>query len=166
VFGRSILAPLADKDWFDVIHKKDCFLIEVNGLVTPAKGVMSLAKRTVTEKWGFNPESKPLWVGGTVGPVLFEELVSGKFFPAKGNVLLVGDAAGLVPKGGEGINMALKSGIMASDAIIKAANTSQEAAPIYLTAMQPLIEILEAVGAKMQVSIAEGGKLLDELVPD
>jgi len=149
------------EDWFDVIQKGNCFLIEANGLVRPAKEVMSLAKQTLAEKWGFDPESEPLWTDGTVGAVLHEELLSGEFVPAKGDVLLVGDAAGLIPEGDEGIHLALKSGLLASSAIIEAADTSREAASIYLTAMLPVIDVAKTIATN---ATTNRQKLLDKLI--
>ena len=117
-------------------------------------------RQTLAENFGFEIDSEPLWTAGCVGPVLHEELISGRFPPAKENVLLVGDAAGLTTAGGEGINMALKSGLLASTAIKKAADHSRPAAPIYLTELQPVIDVAKAICKDME----QRHELLDQLV--
>ena len=159
VFGHAP-GTIPIDDWFDVIHKGDCFLIEVSGQLTPPRKILSLAKQTLAENFGFEIDSEPLWTAGCVGPVLHEELISGRFLPAKENVLLVGDAAGLTTAGGEGINMALKSGLLASTAIKKAADHSRPAAPIYLTGLQPVIDVAKAISNNME----QRHKLLDQLI--
>ena len=127
-------------DCFGVGHGRDFFGITVDDMIRPVKEAMSLAKVILTQKWGFDPNSRPIFSGGCAVAALLENLYSGRFIPAKGNILLVGDAAGLaIPtdKGGdnkakgEGVNTALKSGILAARSIVKAASSSQEAATVY-----------------------------------
>jgi flavin-dependent dehydrogenase len=84
---------------------------------------------------------------------------------------LAGDAAGIATPSergeGEGINMALKSGILASEAIIKAADTAQEAAPIYLSEMKRVIEVCKTIADDVvfyQANWAERDKVLNELI--
>ena len=161
--------------WFSVIHKKDCFVICASNRARPipVREAMSSAKNILAEKWGFDPHSEPFWTDGTAMPILGPDLHSGKFLPAKGNVLLVGDAAGIVTPsgvakaGGEGINMALKSGLLASSAIIKAADTSRKAVSLYLTGLQPLIEVCRTLATDYdyyQTNWTERQKLLDKLI--
>jgi len=160
--------------WFAVIHKKGCFQIEASNEVVPIKEAVLFAKHTLAEKRGFDPNSKPLWTDGTVMPILSQDLYLGKFIPAKGNALLAGDAGGIVTPGvggleagGEGINSALKSGLLAASAIINAADTSREAASIYLTKLQPMIEILKTIATNYdyyQSNRSERENLLDQLI--
>jgi flavin-dependent dehydrogenase len=151
LFGSPQTNP--NRDWFDVIHKEGCFLLNCSNDLRPAKESHKLAQKLLTEKWGFNPESKPLWTGATIGPVLTREVREGEFYPAKGNVLLTGYAAGLstpAERGeGEAINMALKGGIMASSAVIKAADTSREAAIVYETEIKNYIDVTKTLEADM-----------------
>ena len=85
-------------------------------------------------------ETKPLWRDGCTMPQLHSALVSGAFSPAAGNVLLIGDAACLVfPITFEGIGAALKSGLMAAQAISESLRSNKEAAPLYLNALKPVI---------------------------
>jgi flavin-dependent dehydrogenase len=75
--------------------------------------------------------------------VLYEELFSGSFLPAQGNILLVGDAAGVpLPVTGEGIGTALKSGILAATAVIKAKESKRMAADIYLRELGSILAAL------------------------
>jgi flavin-dependent dehydrogenase len=77
-------------------------------------------------------------------PLLHGELVSGAFLPAKGNVLLAGDAAGLVfPVTFEGIGSALKSGVLAAESVVEAAATGSNADTGYLARLQPVVKIIE-----------------------
>jgi flavin-dependent dehydrogenase len=77
-------------------------------------------------------------------PRLHGALISGTFFPAAGNVLLIGDAAGLLlPITFEGIGTALKSGLLAADAIADAAEHGKEAAGGYLRKLKSILETLE-----------------------
>lgn len=64
--------------------------------------------------------------------------------PARGRLLGVGDAAGLVePFLGEGIHYALASGLFAARAVL-AAGAGPAAAPAYLRALRPLLRELRA----------------------
>ena len=77
-------------------------------------------------------------------PVLYHELFSGSFLPARGNGLLVGDAAGLLlPISGEGIGAALKSGLFAADSVIEASRGDSQAAHLYLGRLKGLISKLQ-----------------------
>jgi len=169
IFGSARAAP--SKDWFDVIHKRGCFIIDTNSRVRSCQESMMLAKHTLADKWGFILKSEPLWKDGTVVAYFRNDLYSGKFIPAKGNVLLVGDAAGVAVStergaAGEGINMALKSGLLAAGAIIKAANSSKQAGDLYLSEMSKLIEICKAIAAdpvNYMINWTKREKLLNEL---
>lgn len=169
LFGSAQTKP--NRDWFDIIHKKDCFLINTSSDLRSPRESNALAKRLLTERWGFEPVSEPLWTDGTVGPTLTEETRLGKFIPAKRNVLLVGYAAGMSTPSergeGEAINMALKSGLLAANAIIKAADNSQEAAPIYIDELQKVLEVTKTIAANIlyyTTHWTERDKLLSTLI--
>jgi flavin-dependent dehydrogenase len=139
---------------FDVICKGDFFLLE--GSVRELKDEM----RRILADYGFDPKQKPLWRDGCVShAVLYEQLFSGSFLPAQGNILLVGDAAGVpLPVTGEGIGTALKSGILAATAVIKAKESKRMAADIYLQELGSILaalnnlypweKVIEAAAAK------------------
>lgn len=63
-------------------------------------------------------EAQPLWKDGCIAPLSQKEVISGAFLPARGNVMLVGEAAGLgFPILWEGIGLAVRNGIAAANAI-------------------------------------------------
>ncbi|MGD8962003.1 MAG: NAD(P)/FAD-dependent oxidoreductase [Desulfobacterales bacterium] len=124
---------------FGLNHKDDCFLIEGSGIKELKHEIIH-----ILTKYGFNPKSKALWKDGCLIPRLHEALILGSFSPAIGNVMLIGDAAGLLlPITFEGIGTALKSGHLAVDAIVEAANYGKEAAGIYLQKLQSILAALE-----------------------
>jgi len=145
---------------FDLFHKGEFFLIEGSGI-----RVLRREIGKVLAAHGVDPEKKPLWRDGCLMPLLHGELVSGDFLPAKGNVLLAGDAAGLVfPITFEGIGSALKSGVLAAEAVAEAAVHGKRADAGYLKKLQPLLRVigdfldlqkgLEAAAAKGAVALA------------
>ena len=124
---------------FGLNHKDDCFLIEGSGIKELRHEIIH-----ILSKYGFNPKSKVLWKDGCLIPRLHEALISGRFFPAIGNVVLIGDAAGLLlPITFEGIGTALKSGCLAVGAIVEAAKYGNEAAGIYLQKLQSIMAALK-----------------------
>jgi flavin-dependent dehydrogenase len=136
---------------FGFNHKGDCFLIEGSGIKELANEISQ-----ILAKYGFNPGKKPLWKDGCLIPRLHEALISAAFSPAGGNILLVGDAAGLIlPITFEGIGTALKSGCMAADSIIAAARSREDAAGIYLRKIESIMKViksLQALNAKLEKS--------------
>lgn len=149
---------------FNVNHKEDTFIIEGSGMKVLREDI-----NAILSQHGFDPESKPLWKDACMEPLLHEALVSGSFVPAKGNVLLVGDAAGLIfPITFEGIGSALKSGLMAVEAIIETENHRGEAADIYLEKLKPVIKTIDQlVEVNKNVEAEESDdkeKILDALV--
>lgn len=124
---------------FWINPKGDCFTLE--GATRELKDSV----RTILCPYGFG-ERELLWKDGCPGrALLFEQLVSGNFTPAMQNCLLVGDAAGIkFPISGEGINTAIKSGLVAAASIIKAAATGQAACGIYLKELSSLVTTLNA----------------------
>ena len=132
---------------FNVNHKNDVFLIEGSGLRELDKEI-----KEALSPYGFHPESQPLWKDGCAIALLHDDLLSGVFQPARGNVLLIGDAAGLIlPITFEGIGSALKSGILAAEAIIKGFENEKEVGPSYVKSLEP---ILETIGRLLKVQDA------------
>jgi menaquinone-9 beta-reductase len=132
-FPKSLPRPR-----FNVNHKDDVFLIEGSGL-SELRGEIG---KTLSP-YGFDPDTKPIWKDGCTIALLHDDLLSGTFKPALKNVLLIGDAGGLIlPITFEGIGSALKSGIQASDAIIKHLNDETEAASSYLKSLEPMLQTI------------------------
>jgi flavin-dependent dehydrogenase len=144
---------------FCVNHKGDCFLIEGSGV----KKLRPEIIETLVE-YGFHPESKPIWKDACMIPRLHEKLISSSFSPAKGNALLIGDAAGLLfPISFEGIGVALKSGILAAASIFESSRSRREPAAVYLEALAPIIEQLKTLyvlGKKLEKEHVKGGMAL------
>ncbi|MGO9567184.1 MAG: NAD(P)/FAD-dependent oxidoreductase [Desulfomonilaceae bacterium] len=120
---------------FNINHKDDVFLIEGSGIKE--------LRREINETlgvYGFRPDTKPEWKDGCAIALLHEQLRSKEFIPAKGNVLLIGDAGGLIfPITFEGIGSALKSGILAAESVSKSAKTRKPASDFYLPGLEPIV---------------------------
>lgn len=123
---------------FNVNHKNDVFLIEGSGI----KELRPEINETLGV-YGFHPDSKPEWKDGCAIAMLHEQLRSRAFVPAKGNILLVGDAAGLIlPITFEGIGSALKSGILAAESIVRSSRAGTYAAVFYLETLEPMLNTI------------------------
>jgi flavin-dependent dehydrogenase len=123
---------------FNVNHKNDVFLIEGSGI----RELRSEIGQTL-EPYGFDLQSKPEWKDACAIALLHEQLISRKFVPAQGNILLIGDAAGLIlPITFEGIGSALKSGLLAADCIVRGSKTGKHTAALYLKALEPILDAI------------------------
>jgi len=126
---------------FGTYQKNDVFLIE-------GRAIREL-RREINETlgmYGFQPQREPEWRDSCALAILHEPLLSGRFVPADENILLIGDAAGLIfPVTFEGIGSALKSGIAAAECIAKAAKTGRKAAGSYLAALEPILETIRTL---------------------
>jgi flavin-dependent dehydrogenase len=101
---------------------------------------------TILEPFGFHLGTKPLWKDGCLMPLLHSELFSGFFTPARENILLIGDAAGLFfPITYEGIGAALRSGLLAADSVAATTPQRKEAAEIYLHELKSLLKQLKGL---------------------
>ena len=126
---------------FGLNHKDGFFLIEGSG-IKELRGEIN----QILARYGFNPNNKPLWKDGCLIPRLHEALISGSFSPAKGNILLIGDAAGLLfPITFEGIGAALKSGLMAADSVARSIRGESEPAKIYLQELKPVLKLIKSL---------------------
>ncbi len=79
-------------------------------------------------------------------PRVHEQLIDGSFKPAKGRVLLIGDAAGFQLPNSEGIGTAILSGVMAAESIADACKQGTVAAEMYL---QKIVSIIEAIDSQL-----------------
>jgi len=135
---------------YQAAHHKDGYLILEMG-AGPGK-VKEMARRFkayLSRDFGLDPGLKPAWRDGCLTPALLRELVSREFQPAMGNVMLAGDAAGLLmPLTGEGIGWALKSGVLAAGAIAEAEERSCDADGLYLKGFVDIIEKLDIIFTK------------------
>lgn len=143
---------------FWINPKGDCFTLE--GGLRELKGEV----RSILATYGFG-EQKPLWKDGCINrALLYKYLSSGSFLPAKGNILLVGDAASLKnPLNGEGIHTALKSGLLAGNSIVEATRTGDAVSKIYIGELSPLLAALHLYYAKVEEIKAQVSKGLQIL---
>jgi len=119
---------------FSAHHKEDSFIIDVMARMGELKklNLVYKAKEILTKKYNFDLRQKPLWRKGCLQPLMNKELFSGLFSPYKGNILLVGEAAGLMPFiAGDGIGEAIWSGMLAATSIIKAKEANEKAEEFY-----------------------------------
>lgn len=123
---------------FNVNHKDGVFLIEGSGI----RELRSEISQTLVS-YGFRPENKPEWKDSCAIALLHGPLISREFVPAQGNILLIGDAAGLIlPITFEGIGSALKSGIFAAESIVRSAKKGKHAATFYLETIDPVVRTI------------------------
>ncbi|UCD82211.1 MAG: NAD(P)/FAD-dependent oxidoreductase [Desulfobacterales bacterium] len=146
---------------FGLNHKGDCFLIEGSGIKELRNEIIQ-----ILAKYGFNTKSKALWKDGCLIPRLHEALITGSFSPAQGNILLIGDAAGLLfPITFEGIGAALKSGILAADSVARSIKEGGKACGFYLEELKsilPTIRNLHSCNKKLEQEATKGGAALSK----
>jgi flavin-dependent dehydrogenase len=129
-----------------IVHKEEFLLIELGARIKELKNLFNQALETLAKDFGFEPRRRPLWRDACVEPLLYGELFSGSFLPARGNSLLVGDAAGLMlPVSGEEIGMALKSGQMAAISVTEARQSNNQVSNLYLSKLKELLLKLQAL---------------------
>ena len=124
---------------------------------------MQIARDLLAKFHGFDLSSQPLWIDSCVVPELHVNLIEGSMRLARGNILLVGDAAGLLDliEGG-GIGLAVHSGGLAADSVLMAAQKGDEAESHYLEAMKGVIS---AIG-KMHSSYIEARQQIKQGIDD
>jgi flavin-dependent dehydrogenase len=159
---------------WDTYHKDDLCCI---GYLSAVKGQMNEFKNAVhdflAKNHQFDPNQTPDWAVGCVEPMFGEDLASYRFRPAKDDVLLTGDAAGLMfPATLEGIGPAVRSGLLAAETCNEARETGEPAGPIYLEKIEPLISLTRAaqkyedeIMAEIKVKNYQGVAKLRNAVP-
>lgn len=128
--------------FWDASYKGDeVYFVEGGAKVGELQAGTKYFKDLLARDYGFNPEAKPEKLLACAEPIVFGDLIAGRFRPALGNALLVGDAGGLMtPITAEGIGNAIKSGMFAAQAIQESAKSGEPAAPRYLDAIQSIID--------------------------
>jgi flavin-dependent dehydrogenase len=163
--------PVEYSPSFMTTHQKDDFtIIGVNGAPGQVRQFMDWAKNFLAENYHLDTGQKPAWKDGCVMLNLHGELIDGSFVPAKGNALLVGDAANFfLPVSGEGIGTAIQSGLLAADSIMTASESGEQAGRAYSARLEPTISLfgtlssgLEKIGAEMK----DGGDSLPEVLQE
>jgi flavin-dependent dehydrogenase len=131
------------KFWFDINHKGPYFCLEVSAKPGEIKGRVVQAKEILQRQYDFDPSTKPLWRDACMEPRIHEQLISGAFRPAKGKILLTGDAAGFQLPNSEGIGTALLSGLMAGESIFDTVKQGGQVDGRYLQRVKQIIDTIE-----------------------
>lgn len=128
-------------------HQKDgLIIVDVGCKPGQAKQLMASARKYLAENYGLVVRQEAVWRGGCLQPALYRELTSYTFMPARGNALLVGDAAGLpMPVSGEGISTGMKSALQAASSIRRAVETGEPAGTIYLKGLDGIISMFREI---------------------
>ncbi|MCL4367591.1 MAG: FAD-dependent monooxygenase, partial [Actinobacteria bacterium] len=166
-------SPGLDDDWAYVVFPRQEYRPNVwicpkdDGFTLEGAGVKPLKDeiRSLLAAAGWTP-TEPEWRDGCVSrALLFEHLATGRFTPAQGNTLLIGDAAGLqFPISGEGIGTALESGLLAAESVAAVVAGGGDAAAEYLGVLAPLQATLSDCYAEVaRIRALTGPALLDAL---
>ncbi len=144
---------------FDLVHKGGGVLLEGSGL----RSLRAELPR-ILAPYGFREEMRPAWRDGCLVAGLHRALLDGSFLPARGRVLLVGDAAGVIlPVTFEGIGTALESGRLAAGAVSTAVEAGGEPAGVYLESLAPVLDLIRrlwSLTSKLEASADEGSRQL------
>jgi len=155
---------------FTAQQKDNLVVVDAGGRLGMVKEIITWAKSFLAKNHHADFSQKPVWRGGCLQPALFRPLITHTFLPAKGNVLLAGEAGGFVlPISGEGIGTCLRSGLSAANSIIKAVETGVPADSTYLDEVQPIISVFEELLPSFKKIITEtksGGRSLPQVVAD
>ncbi len=129
----EIIFGLARWGYGWVFPKKDTLTVGIGGLHAKNPELKKVFHAFLTTRFGGIPEGK---IKGHYLPFGDYRKV-----PGRGNVLLCGDAAGLVePITGEGIAFAMQSGLYAAEAIIEAQASGRDALPCYQARYQEITD--------------------------
>ncbi len=155
---------------FGAHHKGDFIIIDVGGRLGQIKQFLIWVKNFLAKNYNFDISQKPVWRGGCLEPVMYKQVTSYTFSPAKGNALLVGDASGFcMPVSGEGIGPGIKSGLLAADSIIRAIESGGQPDRIYLTKVGGIISVFKEIYPRFKGISEEtkaGGHSLPEVLRD
>lgn len=154
--------------YFSAHQKDNIVVVDVGGAPGTLKQLMVVAKDFLAKNYHFDFSQPPVWQGSCLGIVLFRPLFSRTFLPAKGNALLVGDAAGLpLPVSGEGIGTGIKSALMAADAVIKASKSGVSADSLYLNEVKVITDMFGEIlpwFKKISAEAKSGGRYLPQIL--
>jgi flavin-dependent dehydrogenase len=152
-------------------HQKDgLVIVDVGCRPGQAKQLMASARKYLDENYGLAVRQEAIWRGGCLQPALYRELISHTFKPARGNALLVGDAAGLpMPVSGEGIGTGMKSALLAASSIKRAIESGEPADNIYLEGLDSIISVFREISPWFRRIIDEaksGGYSMPQVLRD
>lgn len=152
----NIFPTMGTNNLFFTHEKGNYMLLEGAAPKGRLKEMKQKARQYLIDNHGMPSNAQPLWSDGCVQSFLLRELTSERFFPAMGNILLIGDAAGLnIPISGEGLTSSLKSGQYAALSIIEAIDKSFDAESIYLEKVNTIINKFREIYEKGSSLITE-----------
>lgn len=152
---------------FLVNHKGDSFTLEISGRPGEIKALRdTMVKPFLAAHYGFDPMKGFQWRDGCAEAMLSRDLISGSFIPARGNILLVGDAAGFQLPTAEGIGTALRSAFIAVSSIIKATRQEKAAATIYIKEVRGMIEAIKTLRSRGQFDLSGGPEVVAAAIKD
>jgi flavin-dependent dehydrogenase len=134
--------------------------VALQGKLSP---VVAWCQKVLKGGFGLRIEGDPVWEGRCMSPDMGAELASGRFQPAKGNVLLAGDAGGFMMWAGEGIGPSFKTGLLAAESIIAAIEIGGDADHLYLSKLEPMLKafgIAHDVENEIYAAAKGGGQAL------
>ncbi|MBQ62731.1 MAG: hypothetical protein CMQ19_11745 [Gammaproteobacteria bacterium] len=147
----------------------DIFFVHQKGDETYLEGVaadgkldetIEEARAYLVQNHGLDPDIEPAWRDGCAVQLASPALWSGDFRPAKDNILLIGDAGGAnAPISGEGLAMALKTGVDAASAIVESKQGKHSAQETYLHHIDHIISVFGEIsrdGACMLTALESG----------
>jgi flavin-dependent dehydrogenase len=157
---------LPDRNIFEVHQKtwngKDVVVLDANGRPgerANREEIIGRAKNVMAKEFGFDLNSELLWTDGCIDAMWLREAFSGEFTPAKGSILLAGDASGIrMPVTSDGIGTGIKCALMAADAINKAVHGQGKAMDIYLSGVKRFLSELEKLMPPRGYLKEEGNK--------
>jgi flavin-dependent dehydrogenase len=148
-----------------VHYKEDYFCIACGAIPGQWRENMQRARNLLSEFYGFDSGRQPLWIDSCIVPELHLSLIDGSLRPAKGNILLVGDAAGLMDqREGGSIGLAVWTGELAADCIVKREQQGNKVESHYLQAMKPVLSVVEKMHSSYIERQAQLGEGNDDLV--
>jgi flavin-dependent dehydrogenase len=144
----NIFQSLGSDLRFYVHNKGNQMFLEGVAYEGHVKETIEQAKQFLMTHHGFDPQDETLWKDGCMECPMYMELAAGTFKPASGNVLIIGDAAGLhIPVTGEGLATSMKAGMDAAEAVVSAAGESTKAESIYLERVDRLLAKFHDIAA-------------------
>ncbi|MFH1954714.1 MAG: NAD(P)/FAD-dependent oxidoreductase [Pseudomonadota bacterium] len=145
---------------FEVNRKGDVILVEITprSLKGAGNDIIQRVEEWLIREFSISGSGGRLWRDGCLEPSMTQTRFSEPFPLCKGNALIVGNAAGLSkPITGEGIGTALKSGMMAAEAVISANKSGRKAETFYMAMTQDIVSELDSM-YRERVKIGEAAR--------
>jgi menaquinone-9 beta-reductase len=134
------VAAMVPGGLFNLGYKEDVFYIGCSTNPGGWRENQRKAREILAQHHGFDLSQQPAWIDACVVPELHAGLIDGSFRPAIGNILLIGDAAGLLDlRAGHGIGSAIYTGVLAVDSFLKVTQTGGKADVLYIESMRKMI---------------------------